>query len=49
MRGPARVADAISSFQRLLANRFFQIAQLAFGAPDVEPTLAMIADNSDSR
>src|SRR4029077_17086654 len=35
--GPAGMADAVGSIQRLEANNFFQIAQLAFGASDVQP------------
>ena len=34
--GPARVADAIAAFQRLLADNVFEIAQLAFGAADLK-------------
>src|SRR5579863_3071065 len=36
MRRPSRVSDAIRSMKRLLANRFFEVAKLAFGATDFE-------------
>ena len=36
VRGPARVADAVDAFEWALADRFFQIAQLAGGAADIE-------------
>jgi hypothetical protein len=34
VRRPARVADAVSTVERLEANRLFEITQLAFGATD---------------
>src|ERR1700686_1265521 len=34
---PARVPDTISAVERLQADYFFQIAQLAFRAPDLQP------------
>src|SRR6185437_3393215 len=36
MGGPARVADAVAAFERLLADALFQVAQLALGAPHFE-------------
>ena len=36
VRGPARVADAVDALERALANRFFEIAELAGGAADIE-------------
>ena len=37
VRGPAGVADAVGAIERLQANHFFQIAQLALGAADLQP------------
>src|SRR5450631_887359 len=34
--GPARVPNAIRAVERLLANDFFQVAQLALGAPQLQ-------------
>ena len=48
MSRPTRVADTISSFHRLMADRLFEIPQLAFSAANVEPTLPVIA-HGDSR
>ena len=36
MRGPTRVANAVSAVDRAEPNRFFEIAQFAFGATDLE-------------
>src|SRR5438874_2163653 len=36
MGGPAGVANAVGAVERLEANDLFQIAQLAFGAADLE-------------
>src|SRR5208337_5695629 len=36
MRGPAGVSDAVGAVERLEADDFFQIAQLAFGAADLQ-------------
>src|SRR5260221_11649752 len=36
MRGPARVSDAVSTVERLEADHFFQVAELAFGAADLQ-------------
>src|SRR3954468_6303864 len=45
--GPAGVSNSVSAIERLGADDFFQIAQLAFGATDLE-TFA-IASDRDSR
>src|SRR5579872_6418531 len=37
VRGPARVPNAISAGQRFQADGFFQVAQLALGAPQLQP------------
>jgi hypothetical protein len=37
VRGPAGVSDAVGAVERLEADHFFQIAQLAFGAADFKP------------
>src|SRR5579864_930933 len=37
MSGPACVADAVGALDRLEADHFFQIAQLAFSAADLKP------------
>ena len=34
--GPAGVADAVGAVERLQADGFFQVAQLAFGAADLQ-------------
>ncbi len=47
VRGPARVANAVSAIQRLQSNDFFQIAQLAFGTAQLQPV--PVASHSDSR
>src|SRR6516165_33305 len=36
MGGPARMADAIGAVERLGANHFFQVAELALGAADLQ-------------
>ena len=36
VRGPAGVADAVGAIQRLEADDFFQIAQLAFSAANLQ-------------
>ena len=38
--GPARVADAISAVQGVLADRLFQVPQLACRAPHIERAIA---------
>ena len=43
---PASVADAVAAFERLEADGFFQVAQLAFGAADLQ--LVPVAGNGDS-
>src|SRR3984957_14458318 len=37
VRGPARMTNAIAAIQGLKADRLFQIAQLALGAPKLQP------------
>ena len=36
VRGPAGMADAVCAIERLETNDFFQIAQLALGAPNLQ-------------
>src|ERR1700682_2048629 len=36
MRGPAGVSDAVGAIERLEPDHFFQVAQLAFGATDLQ-------------
>src|SRR5208282_6688265 len=36
MGGPSGVSDAVGAVERLEADNFFQIAQLAFGAADLQ-------------
>src|SRR5436309_2438158 len=36
VRGPARVPDAVRSVQRVQADHFFQVAQFAGGAADLQ-------------
>src|SRR5580698_1067036 len=43
VRSPARVADSVSTVERLKADYFFQIAQFAFGAPHLQ-AFAVTAD-----
>jgi len=45
--GPASVANAVAAFERLEANGFFQVAQLAFGAADLQ--FVPVAGNGNSR
>ena len=47
VRGPARVTDAIGPFKGFEANRFFQVAQLAFGAAQLK--LIPVAGDGDTR
>src|SRR5579864_5491863 len=47
VRGPTGVADAIGAVERLGADDLFQVAQLAFGAADLESVT--IAGDSDAR
>ena len=42
VRGPARVADAVGAVERLQADDLFQVAQLAFGAANLQ-TVAIAA------
>ena len=44
--GPARVANAVGAVERLQADDFFQIAQLAFGATNLQSVA--IASHRDS-
>ena len=37
MRRPAGVSNAVSTVEGFEADCFFQIAQFAFGAPDLQP------------
>src|SRR5436189_3264630 len=46
--GPAGVSDTVSSVERLEPDHFFQIAQFAFGSPNLK-TLAVAADRNSSR
>src|SRR5215472_489800 len=48
VRRPASVSDAISAFQRLVADGFFEVAQLAFGAADLK-TVPVTADGDARR
>src|SRR5205807_8454182 len=48
MRGPARVSDAPAAFQRLEANRFFQVAQLAFRTAHLQRSAISIAANGNA-
>src|SRR5579859_5672035 len=43
---PASMADAVSSLERLQPDSFFQVAQLAFGAPDLQ--LVSVARDGDA-
>ena len=45
--GPAGVANAVGAVERLEADGFFQIAQLAFGAPELQ--LVPVAGDGNSR
>ena len=46
---PARVADAVGAFKGMLADDFFQIAQLARSAPKFQWAVAAIADGDAGR
>ena len=48
MGGPAGVSDTVSAIERLEADDFFEIAQLAFGAPNLQ-ALAVAGDRDSSR
>jgi hypothetical protein len=48
VRGPARVADAPAAFQGLQANRFFQVAQLAFSPPHLHCSAIAIAAHGNA-
>ena len=48
MRGPAGVADAVGAVERLEADGFFQVAQFAFGAADLQ-ALAVAGDRDSGR
>ena len=37
VRGPTGVANAIGAIERLVADDFFEVAQLAFGAANLQP------------
>src|SRR5258708_24799326 len=47
VRGPARVTDAPTAFQRLHTDHFFKIAQLAFSPPNLDGPATAIAAHSD--
>ena len=47
VRGPARMADAIGAVERTQPNRFFEVAQLAFSAADLE--FVILVDDGDAR
>ena len=47
VRGPARVPNAIGAVNRILPDHFFQIAQLALGAPQLQPF--SVAADRDAR
>jgi hypothetical protein len=49
MRGPARVSNAPTAFQRLQADRFFQVAQLAFSPAHLHRSAISIAANGNPR
>ena len=48
VRGPARVADAVGAVERLQPDDFFQVAQLALGAADLQ-TFAIAAHRDAGR
>jgi hypothetical protein len=48
MRGPSGVADAVGAVEWLEANRLFQVAQLAFGAANLQAT-AIAGDRDTGR
>ena len=48
VRGPARVADAIGAIEGLQADGFFQVAQLALGAADLQ-SVAVAGDRDPGR
>src|SRR6266568_4462803 len=48
MSRPAGVADAVGAVERLKANDLFQVAQLAFGAADLQ-AISITADGNASR
>src|ERR1035437_3819657 len=47
VRGPARMPNAIGAVERLQANGFFQVAQLALGTAQLQPF--PVAGHCDSR
>src|SRR6266403_6317375 len=47
MRGPTGVSDAVSAIERLDADYFFQVAQLAFRAADLQAFA--VSGDRDSR
>ena len=47
MRGPARMTDAVSAIKRRFGDDFFQIAELAWGAADLQ--VAVLPYNGDAR
>src|SRR5215218_4675734 len=46
--GPACVADAVRAIKRIEANRLFQVAQLSFGAANLE-IVSFIDDSNAGR
>src|SRR5690242_21105218 len=46
VRGPARVADAVSAVERTQANDLFEVAQFSFGATDFE--VVFFVDDRDT-
>src|SRR5687767_15741731 len=47
VRGPARVADAVGAIKRAKPDRFFEVAQFAFGTTYLE--LVTFVDHGDTR
>src|SRR5713101_3561960 len=47
VRGPTRVAHAVSAVEGLQPQRFFEVAQLAFGPADLQ--LVVFVNDSDTR
>src|SRR5689334_2380349 len=43
---PAGVADAVGSFERLIANGLLKVAQLTFGPANIESTSTVVADGN---
>src|SRR5712691_5559224 len=47
VRGPTRVTDAVSTVEGLQPQRFFEVAQLAFGAADLQ--LVVFVNDGNAR